>query len=148
MSAVGALPYRVAVLGEYKVAFYVCKELSVSFFVLFFNCRNAVEEFCNIFKAFRASVFCEFRIHIRPFVVFALSRREEIFCRGGDFAAVQKLEPDFCVFLFVFRRFFNDCRNLHKAFFLCFACKIGVFVSCLRFACKSRLQIRFRFRAF
>jgi hypothetical protein len=51
MAAVGALPYSVAVLGEYQVAFYVCKQLSVSFFVFLFNCRNAVEQGSDIVEA-------------------------------------------------------------------------------------------------
>lgn len=37
MSAVGALPYHVAVLGKYQVAVYIGKKLPISFFMFFFN---------------------------------------------------------------------------------------------------------------
>ena len=123
MTAVRALPYSVAVLGEYQVAFYVCKQLSISFFVFLFNCRNAVEQGSDIVEAFFTSNFRKFRIHIRPFVVFAFRSSKKVFRGGRDFAAVQKLEPNFCVFLFVLRRFFKQRCYLYVSFLLRLALK-------------------------
>ena len=40
---VGTLPNHIAVLGEYHISFHVCKKLSVSILMLFFNLGNAFE---------------------------------------------------------------------------------------------------------
>ena len=53
MAAVGALPYSVAVLGEYQIAFYVSKKFLVSFFVFLFDSCNAFEKCCDFIKTFK-----------------------------------------------------------------------------------------------
>ena len=44
MSAVGALPNRVAVLGKYQPVFHVGKQLFIPFLVFLLDRRNCVEQ--------------------------------------------------------------------------------------------------------
>ena len=147
MTAVGALPYSVAFLGEYKLVLYVGQKLSVSFFVFLFDSCYAFEQNCDVFKAFFSCRFSKPCVHIRPLIVFTKSSVQQVFSRRRDRTAVQKLIPNFCVFLFVLCGFFKQCCDLHVAFLSCLGSEIGVLVSCLRFTCESFLQVCFRLAA-
>ena len=66
---------------------------------------------------------------------------EKIF-RSSSYSA-QCLEPQLCVFLFIFRSLEEQCSYLLIAVFLCNRSIICVLVSCLRLACKSLKEVLF-----
>lgn len=84
MTAVTALPNLDFTLFKNLFGFNVVKQCTVTFFVSFFYCSYHTELFSQFGKAFLFGSFCEIGIHICPFKIFALCRRNEIFCRCSD----------------------------------------------------------------
>ena len=59
MSAVCALPYHVAVSGEYEPIFDIFDKLSVALLMLFFDSGYLLEKLCDIVKALFSGSLCE-----------------------------------------------------------------------------------------
>ena len=146
VAAVSAFPDNDGASFENFAVFNACKKLAISFFVLCFNFAYAFKTGSNLFKAFCTGFFGKGLVHIGPFIVFAGCSCGKVLCGGAD--AVEIFEPKFCMLFFVFCGFKEKCSNLLLTFFFCFACKIGIFVSCLRFACESSHKILFGFSSF
>ena len=62
---------------------------------------------------------------------------------SGVTDTVQFLEPKLGVFLFVFSSLQEDFCDLFETFFLGAACKVGVLVASLGFACEGGLEVLF-----
>ena len=143
MSAIATNPNAITFTGKYFGFFYIVKQCLVTFLMTFFYFRHHFEFYSQFFKTFFTSFFCESGIHFGPFVVFALGSVFQISFRIGNSTVMQGFEPYFGVFFFIIGSFFKKCSYLLIAVFLCAACIIGVFVSCLAFACKSSEQVLF-----
>ena len=83
MSAIGTLPNHIAVLGEYHISFHVCKKLSVSILMLFFNLGNASNNLA-ISVSFFFGFLGEISVHIGPFVILTFRCCQQAFCGGTD----------------------------------------------------------------
>ena len=79
VSAVGALPYAVAVAREHQFFFHVAEQLAIAFFVLFFDGGNAFKSGSNFVEAFFAGFLSHSGIHVGPLVVFAFGSVEQVF---------------------------------------------------------------------
>ena len=146
VAAVAALPDHVSILGEHQAALHVGKQFAVAFLMLLFDGPNALEQLGDVFKALFPGFLGKAGVHIRPFIVFALRRRQQVFRRGAD--AAQELEPDFGVFLFVVRRFQKQAGNLLIAVLLGLGGKIGILVPGLALPRERVAQVLFGFAAF
>ena len=74
VTAVGALPYHVIILGEYDAVFDIADELAVASFMFSLDLADHFEESRDSREAFRLCFFFKLLIHIGPFVVFAVCR--------------------------------------------------------------------------
>ncbi|MPN12114.1 hypothetical protein SDC9_159426 [bioreactor metagenome] len=102
----------------------------------FGNCRELIRE---LVEPFGLRLFGHALVHICPFVVLARGSHLQRFVQRGHFAAMQRFEPKLGVLFLVFSRLGKDCRNLLVSGLFRDRRKIGVLVSCLRFACKRVL---------
>ena len=119
VSAVRADPYHVAVAGEDKTVFDVCEESAVAFFVLLLYLTHHLEQGSDTGEAFFASLSSEFGVHVGPLIVLALGSVEQVGSCCRDFALVQELEPNLCMFLFISSSLLKEFSNLDKTIFLC-----------------------------
>ena len=83
----------------------------------------------------------EFGVHIRPFVILAVSGILQIVCRAGHLAAVEELKPDLGVFLLVLGRSLEEFRNLDITVLACLSGIVLVLGVRLRFAGECGLEI-------
>ena len=95
MTTVTALPYEVAVTGEYKLIFYILKELPVALFMLFFYGEYAFEEFCDFIKAFLSGFLCNGWVHFFPLIGFAVGGFFKVVYCSAD--ACENLIPSFAI---------------------------------------------------
>src|SRR5699024_9379295 len=98
VAAVRALPDAVAVAREDDLVLHIGEQLEVTRLVLLLDLANLLKQERDIVKTFLTRFLCKSRVHIGPLVVLALSRRLQVGC-GVVNAAVEQLEPDFCVLL-------------------------------------------------
>ena len=120
MTAVGALPDNVVVLGEYEVAFDIRKKLSVTLLVFLFDLANSAEKICDVVKSLFLCNSFEFSVHICPLITLACGSVFKICCGCGDSAVVKKLKPNLCVLLLVFCCFLEDFCYLYISVFFRF----------------------------
>ena len=118
VSAVDAFPDDIAVLGEYAVALDVGEKLAVAFLVSLFNGTNSLEQCSDLREALFLCLPCKFLIHIRPLVILAGSSIAQVLCRFRH-TAVEQLEPDLCVLLFIVSGFLKELSDLDIAVFFC-----------------------------
>lgn len=78
-------------------------------------------------------------VHIRPFIVLALSGLKEVF--GGVAQLAQCLEPELGVFFFIVCGFQEQCRDLLIAGLFGNGSKVGVLVPGLRLTGKGFPQV-------
>ena len=78
MPAVAAFPDREVVADEHDAAFDFLKKRAITFFVMLFDLSDEAELRGDFFEAFLLGDFGEARIHIGPFVVFAIGSGFEI----------------------------------------------------------------------
>ena len=139
VSAVAAFPHNDSALFEYSLGLYVGKKRTVSFLVSLLNSCNASELSCELVEALCLCVLCELIVHIGPFVVFTLCCVEKVFSSVAKLS--ESLEPKLCVLLLVISGLEEYSRDLLVSCFLCYGSKVGIFISCLRLACKSGPKI-------
>ena len=139
MPAVTALPHGYATLLEHFHSLNIFQKCPISLFVHFFNCCNTTELSCQLNKALFFSLFSHSVIHISPFCIFTLSRVKKICRRVTKFP--ESFEPELCMFFFIICCLKEQSRYLFITCLLCYRGKVGVFVSCLRFACKCLPKI-------
>ena len=116
--------------------------------MLLFDLAHLFKQEGDLVEALFLRLFGEAGVHIRPFVVLARGGVDEVLFRGRNVAAVQQLEPDLGVFLFVVGGLFEQRGDLHEAVLFGLARIVGVLVARLRFAGERRLQVGFRLGAF
>ena len=102
MTAVAAFPDLDLALFKDRCRFDILQQRAVTLLVMTLDCRDHAELLCENLEAFFLRFLCKGFVHIGPFVVFALSRVEQVLCGIAD--AGKLLEPHLCVFLFVLRR--------------------------------------------
>ena len=141
VAAVDALPHHVAVAREYQFALNVGQELAIAGFVLSLDFAYQVKQGSDSVEAFFASLGSKAGVHVGPFVVFAVGSIHKVVGSARNITAMEKLEPDFCMFFLVAGCFGKYLRNLHIAVFLCLAGIVLIFCVGLRFACKCFLKI-------
>ena len=146
VTAVRALPDAVAVAREHQTVFYIVEQLEVTCLVLLFDRADHLEQVCDMVEAFLARFPCKGCIHIGPLVVFAGCCGLEVRDRIID-TSVEQLKPDFCVLLFVCRRFLEDLCDLDITVLSRFGGKVGVFVARHGLTGERRLEIRLGFCA-
>ena len=142
MSAVGALPYTVAVAGKDQLILDIPEQPAVAFLVLLFDRADHLKQIRDMVEALLTRLLGEGGVHVGPLVVFALCGSLEVGC-GIINAAVEQFEPDFRVLLLVCGGFLEDFRNLHIAVLFRLGGKERVLVACHGFACKCGLQVCF-----
>ena len=140
MTAVAANPCHLAFAVKDLALFDIFAQGTIALLVLSLNIAYLFEQNCDMLKAFFSGFLCKVCIHIGPLIVFSGCGILEIFHRVADSAA-QELKPHLGVFFFVVRSLGEDGSNLLKAFLFCLRSIEGVFVSCLRFACKCSLEV-------
>ena len=114
---------------------------TVALLVVLLDGSHQTEPLGQLVEAFLVGGLGEAVVHIRPFVVFALSGGAEVF--GGVADTVQFLEPELGVFLFVFGGFQEQRRNLLVALLLGLGGEVGVLVAGLGLAGKGSHQVFF-----
>ena len=139
MATVAAFPNLNATLFEDFLYLNVVQQSPVSFLVVLLNSCYATEFLSQLRETFFFSGLGKALIHVRPFIVLAVSGGSQILGCGAD--APQFLEPELGVFLLVVGSFKEERRDLLKALFFCFGSKISVFVSGLRLTCKGCFQV-------
>ena len=139
MTAVAALPDLHFALLKDLQGFHILQQLAVALFVVLLNGSNQAELGCQLLEAFLLSGLGKACIHIGPLVVLAFCSVQQVF--SGITDAVQFLEPQLCMFLFVFGSLQEQGCDLLEAFLLSLGCKIGILVSGLGFAGKSGFQV-------
>jgi len=145
MTAIAALPHLDLALCKDLCHLHVVQQCAVTLLVVTLDRCDQTELFCKLSKALFLSSLCKTIIHIRPLVVFALCRMQQVLCCVAD--TVELLEPQFCVLALVVCRFEEERCDLLVAFLFCNGRKVGVLVACLRLACKGSLKILFGLRA-
>ena len=148
VATVGALPDAVALAGEYYAVLNVLEQLAITLLVMLFDGTDHFKLGSNLFKTFFAGFLGEGGVHIGPLVVFAGSGISKIFGSGRNGTAMEVLEPNFGVFLFVLGRFGKDIGYLNVAILIGLRRIVLVFGVSLRFAGKSGSQILFGLSAF
>ena len=141
VAAVPANPVFLLFLHKDLAGFNIGQEGLVALFVAFFNLGDLGEEGGNFGEAFFFGDIGEALVHLGPLVVLAGGGFFEVL--GGVANAVEQLEPDFRVFLFVASGFFEDGGDLLVAFFAGGAGEVGVFVAGLGFASECFLEVLF-----
>ncbi len=89
--------------------------------------RHAAELLRQLMEAFLVGFLCHAVIHICPLVIFAFGRCPEVFLGRAD--SVQRLKPEFCVLLLVFRGLEEQRCDLLVACFLRHGGKICIFIA-------------------
>ena len=135
VSAVTALPNGNTALLEYCLLFYVVQKCAVSLLVSLLDSSNSAELCSELGKALFLSVLSKAVVHIGPLVVLTLSGVKKVL--SGIAKLTESLEPELCVLLLVLSGLKEDCGDLLITCFLCYRCKVGVLVSCLRFTCEG-----------
>lgn len=148
VTAVCAVPLLFLRAGENFAELDVGKQFSVPFLMGFFYYGDAGEKFCKFREAFLRGIFGKSCIHIRPFILFTVCRVFEVCNCIGHCAAVEKLEPEFCVLFFVVCGLFEDIGDLVISLFSCLRGIIVVLVSCLGLTGKRGLEVCFGFGTF
>ena len=116
--------------------------------MFFLNGSNTFELISNFIEAFFAGFNRHTFIHVGPLEILTISSIFKI-CHGvAHFPSIKILVPEFSMFLLVGSRFFKDLANLYVTIFLSFRSEVSVLVTCLRFTCKSLLQISLCFCSF
>ena len=145
VTAVAALPHGHLSLLEYLLHLNVIKELSVSLLMSLLDSSNHSELVCKSLKALFLSFLCEGVVHIGPLVVFALCCCKKV--SRGVTKSAESLEPELCMLLLVVCGLLKDSRDLLIALLLCYGCKVGVLVSCLRLTCEGGPEVLFGLRS-
>ena len=99
MSAVAAFPDLDFGLGKHLCKFDVLEKGAVPLFVVLFDGGDETEFGGEFGEAFLFGGLSKLLVHIRPFVVLARRGGCQVFGRVAD--ALEFLEPQLCVFLFV-----------------------------------------------
>ena len=110
VAAVAALPHLDLALGKDLRHLHIVQQGAVTLLVVLLDGSHQTEPLRQLVEALLISSPGKALIHIRPLVVLALSGREEIF--GGIPDAVQFLEPELRVLLFVLCGFEEQRRDL------------------------------------
>ena len=101
VSADTAFPDRFFDFLEYLSLFQIFQQLSVTFFVAFFDCADFPEALCQVMEAFFLGVFRHTVIHIGPLVIFAGRCGQKVFRACSQMSKL--LIPEAGMFLFVAR---------------------------------------------
>ena len=126
--------------------FKIAEQRLVSLLVLAFDLADALQQAGNLVESFLPGVLGHGRIHVGPFLAFAVGRRFQIgFCVAES---AQRLQLQLCMYRLLLGRFQEDGRDLFVALLLGDRSKVGVLVSRLRLARKRRPQVLLRLRAF
>ena len=112
VTAVGALPDRIFLAGEYNALGDILKELPVTLFMSFLDRAHALEKECNLVESFFPGSLCEAVIHVGPLEVLAVGGIQEILLGRRHLSAVQELEPYLRVFLLVLGSLFEQLAYL------------------------------------
>ncbi len=117
MSAVAAFPDLDLALFENLLHLDIFQQGAIAFLVVLFDLRDQTELCSQLRKAFFLGGFGKALIHVCPFVVLAVGGCRQILGGGAD--AVQLLEPELGVLLFVVGGFLKDGCDLLKAILFC-----------------------------
>ena len=117
MPAIAAFPHRDFVLRKHFSSVNIAEQRTETLLVKLFDRRNRAETFRKFVKAFLLGCRGKIFVHSRPFVVFALRGGFQVFFRIGKFA--QFFKPEFCVLLFIIRRFQKQGGDLFISLLLC-----------------------------
>ena len=139
MTAVAALPHLDLALGKDLRRLHIVQQGTVALLMVLFNGGYQAETLGQLMETFLVGGFGKAVVHIRPLVVLALSGGEKVF--GGVTNAVQLLEPEFRVLLFVLGGLEEQRRDLLVAFLRGLGCKLGVLVACLGLTGKGSHQV-------
>ena len=110
MAAVAAFPHLYFASGEDFGRFHVPEQRPVALLMVFFHRRHQAEAPRQLREPFLFGGSGKTVVHVRPLVVLAFGGVEQVLRRIAE--AVEFLEPELGVFLFVLRRFQKQRRNL------------------------------------
>ena len=144
VTAVGALPNHVVVAGENKATLNVGQQFFVALLMVFFNLTDHCKQRGDMVETLFLGGFGESGIHVRPLVILASGGIFQVGHRVRHLAVMQKLEPNFSVFFLVGCRLFKNSGDLVVSVLLRLGSIVGIFVTRLRLARESGLQILFR----
>ena len=112
-------------------------QFAVAFFVLFFNCANAIEFVSDFVKTFFTGDTGELFVHVSPFVIFTSGGNFEVGPGVSYSAVIEVLVPKFGVFFLIVRGFSENFSNLFVTILFCTRSKELVFYTSLGFSSKS-----------
>ena len=107
------------------------QQRAVALLMVLFDRADKTEFLRKLAEALFLGGFGEALVHIRPLVVFALGGVQKILRRIAD--AVELLEPELRMLLFVVRGFQEESGDLLIALLLCFAGEKRILVAGFRF---------------
>ena len=146
VAAVAALPHLDLALGKDLRHLHIVQQGAVTLLVVLLDGGHQTEPLRQLVEALLLGGPGKALVHIRPLVVLALSGRQQVLRCVAD--AVELLEPELRVLLFVLRSFEEQRRDLLVAVLLGLRSKTGVLAARLGFAGKRRHQVLFRLCAF
>ena len=112
---------------------------TVTLLVVFLNGGHATELGGQLGEALSLGRAGKAFVHIGPLVVLASGSSGQVLSGSAD--AVQLLEPQLGVLLFVLGGLQEESGNLFKAFLLGLRGEVGVLVACLALASESSVQV-------
>ena len=127
VSAVTAFPDFDTAFFEYFGCFHIPEKSPVAFLMVLFNCSDPAEFGSEFRKSFSLCGPRKALVHIRPFIVFAVSGFSEILGSAAD--SVEFLQPQLGMLLLIVSCFEKQRGNLLEAVFFGPGSEIGVFVS-------------------
>lgn len=145
VSAVAAFPHLHLALGEHFCHLHIVEQCAITLLVTTLDGSYEAKLCGELVESLLIGSLGESLIHVRPFVVLALSSIQQVFCRVAQ--AVQLLEPQFGMLFLIVGGLEEEGCNLLEAFFLSLGSEVGVFVAGLRFSGESGFQIFLGLRA-
>ena len=120
MPAIAAFPDRIPIPGEDQTALHLGQQSAIPLLMGLFYGADHFEFRCDLLESLFPGFPGHAGIHIGPLKVLSVRCGGQIVRSPGHRAAIQVLEPDFGVFLFVGRSLFKYRRDSLISILFCF----------------------------